>query len=308
MKKISDRVLSSLRLITVLTIFAGMVTTNLAQQVVGLSVGYHVFPYVKLADPVIGVEDMEIQTQIKTIGAAFPLMFQDGKIMVLNQLSYRKVEFQYKNVAEGDNIASDLDRAISINYTAFMLDSLSEKWTMVAVLVPGLASDFKADKITSDDFTLQAIFGYIRKYSKQFQLGIGLAYMRDFGRPLPMPFVYFDWNNGDKLSASGLVPMDMTAVYKLNPKIDIMLAFKIFGDRHHGDPDIFNDVKNPQLEYSEGTLSPSINIHLKQWLHIGFEAGYAAYRNLRFLDGDKEKGSYDLEKTAYYRANLVLGI
>ena len=308
MNKTIDRILNSLRFITVLTIFTGMITTSPAQRVVGLSVGYHVFPYVKLADPVTGVENMEIQTQVKTFGAAFPLMFQGGKIMVLNQLNYRRVDFAYKNLAAESTTDNDLDRAISVNYTAFMLDSLSEKWTMVAVLVPGLASDFKADKISGDDFTLQAIFGYIRTYSKQLQLGFGLAYMRDFGRPLPMPFLYFDWNNGAKLSASGLVPMDMTAVYKLHPKIDLILAFKVFGDRHHGDPDIFSEVDNPQLEYSEGTLSPSINIHLKEWLHLGFEAGYAAYRNLRFLDGDEEAGSYDLEKTAYYRVNLVLGI
>ncbi len=297
----------NIRKYVTIILFTGLITTGLAQQVVGLSVGYNEFPFVRLADPVSGAEDMEIQTQVKTVGAAFPLMFQDGKIMILNQLSYRNVAFQYKNLGSEADIAYNLDRAISINYTAFMLDSLSEKWTMVAVLIPGLASDFKADKLTGDDFTLQAIFGYIRKYSKQFQLGLGLAYMRDFGRPLPMPFIYFDWNNGAKLSASGLVPMDMTAVYKLHPMIDLMLAFRVFGDRHHGDPDIFS-VDNPQLEYSEGTLSPSVNIHVKQWLHIGFEAGYAAYRNLRFLDGDEEAGSYDLEKTAYYRVNLVLGI
>ena len=308
MVRITQKAAGSLRLLVMVSMITGLVTTSLAQQVVGLSVGYNVFPYVKLADPVSGAEDMEIQTQVKTVGAAFPLMFQDGKIMVLNQLSYRKVEFQYKKLGAAADMADNLDRAISINYTAFMLDSLSEKWTMVVVLVPGLASDFKADKITGDDFTLQAIFGYIRKYSENFQLGAGLAYMRDFGRPIPLPFIYFDWNNGDKLSASGLVPMDMTAVYKLNSKIDLMLAFKVFGDRHHGDPDIFTPTKNPQLEYSEGTLSPSVNIHLKQWLHINIEAGYAAYRNLEFLDGDKTEASYDLEKTAYYRINLVMGM
>ena len=308
MAGITHKAATGLRCLTMITIITGIVTTALAQQVVGLSVGYDVFPYVKLAEPVSGVEDMEIQTQVKTVGAAFPLMLKDGKIIILNKLSYRKVGFHYKNLGTEADIANNLDRAISINYTAFMLDSLSEKWTFIAALTPGLASDFKADKITNDDFTLQAIFGLIRTYSKQFKLGFGLAYARDFGRPIPLPFIYFDWNNGDKLSASGIAPVDMSLTYKMNPKVDFMVAFKVFGDRHHGDPDKFIPTKNPQLEYSEGTLSPSINIHLKQWLHIGFEAGYAAYRNLRFLDGDKTEASYDLEKTAYYRINLVMGM
>lgn len=287
----------------------GINNTTFAQQVIGLSIGYDIFPSVKLADQVPGNEDFEIRTEIKSVGAAFPLMFQDGKILILNQLSYRHVAFHYKNL-EPDmaNIANDLDRAISVNYTAFMLDSLSEKWILIAALTPGLASDFKADKITSDDLTLQAIFGFIRTYSKQLKLGFGLAYMRDFERPIPLPFIYFDWNNGDKLSASGIAPVDMTLSYKMNTKIDFMLGFKVYGDRHHGDPDIFTDVENPKLEYSEGTLSPRINFHLQQWLHISLEAGYAAYRNLEFLDGDKSAGSYDLERTGYSRINLVLGM
>ncbi len=280
----------------------------IGQQIVGLSSGYDVFPYSRLVDMPAGSEKMEIQTSSHRFGAAFPLMFGNGKYLVMNQFNYRRVSFQYKNQPELlSTIGSDLDRAISVNYTMFMLDSLSEKWTMVFALTPGLASDFKADNRTNDDFTLQVIFGFMKNYGKNLQVGYGLAYMRDFGRPLPLPFIYFEWNNGDRLSAQGLVPTDVTVSWKMNPMIDLMLAFKIVGDRHHGDPDIFG-VKNPQLEYSEGTLSPSVNIHLKQWLHLNLESGYAAYRNMEFLDSDESASSYDLEKTVYFRMGIVLGI
>ena len=288
------------------SMITGMVTTSLAQQIIGASIGYSFFPSVRLADPDTATGNLELQTSIKSIGLAFPLAFQKGKILILNNLNYRRVDFQWENYPE-NSTAATLDRVISVNYTFFMLDSLSEKWTLIAALTPGLAADFKADKITSDDLTLQAIFGYVRKYSKNFQLGFGLAYMRDFGRPIPLPFIYFDWKKGDKLSASGIVPVDMGLTYKLHPKIDLGLALKVTGDRHHGDPDTYN-VDNPQMEYSEGTISQTMSIHLTQWLHLNVEGGYAFYRNFEFLDGDKSAGSYDLERTGYYGVNLVLGM
>jgi hypothetical protein len=302
MSKKNVLVITPIFLFVFLLIIPG--TSGFAQQVFGASVEYGLFPYVNLADPDSDTEGLEIQTDIKSVGLAFPLALQGGKIVIFNQLNYRRADFSFKNLPEG---STELEQAQSVNYTFFMIDSLSEKWSLVAVLTPGLASDFEADEITSNDFTLQAIFGFIRKYSPNFQLGFGLAYMRDFGRPIPLPFIYFDWKNGDRLSATGLVPTDMSLTYKFNPKIDLLLAMRFMGDRHHGNPDKYS-AKNPQLEYSEGTISPALQVHFTKWLHVKIEAGYAFYRNFEFLDGDKTAESYDLEPTFYYRANLVFGM
>ena len=274
-----------------------------AQQAIGISVGYEYFPYAKLADPITGSEDFEIQTSIRNIGASFPLSFANGKILVFNKISYRRVDFSYRNFPEG---GTEIEQAQSIKYTFFMLDSLSEKWSLVAILTPGLASDFEG-KVTSDDFTFEGVFGFIRKFSKNFSFGAGAAYIRDFGKPLPLPFIYFDWNNGSKLSASGIVPNNIDLLYKLSPKVDLGLSLKIGGNRYHGDPRRF-DVNNPQMEYSEGTISPIAYLHILEWLHLNMEGGFAFYRNFEFLDGDDEKASYDLEQTGYLRAALVLGM
>jgi hypothetical protein len=302
MSKKNNFVIIQILVLILLLIIPG--NSGFAQQVFGASVEYGLFPYVKLANPNSDTKDLEIHADIKTVGLAFPLVLQGGKILILNQLNYRRVDFSFKKLPERSR---RVDQIQSVNYTFFMIDSLSEKWSLVAMLTPGLASDFEADEITSDDFTLQAVFGYIRKYSPNFQLGFGLAYMRDFGRPTPLPFIYFDWNNGDRLSATGLLPTDMSLTYKVNPKIDLLLTMKFLGDRHHGNPDRYN-VKNPQMEYSEGTISPAMQVHLTDWLHIKVEAGYAFYRNFEFLDGDKKAQSFDMEPTFYYGANLVLGM
>jgi hypothetical protein len=61
------------------------------------------------------------------------------------------------------------------------------------------------------------------------------------------------------------------------------------------------------MEYSEGTISPTVRIHFLEWLHLNFEDGFAFYRNFEFLEGDESKSSNDLERTGYLRTGLVFG-
>lgn len=279
-----------------------------AQQVIGASVGYEAFPYARLAVPAPEVRDMEIQTCSWRGGAVFPLLFADGRVILLNQLNYRRVDFNYRNEPE-DGL--EIDQAQSIEYTAFLVDSLSETWKIVAVLTPGFASDFET-KISSDDFTFQGAFGFIRRIGENFSLGFGAAYIRDFGPPLPLPFLYLDWDKSEKLNLTGIVPSNLDLTYHIVPKVDLGFSFKVGGNRYHGNPNKFKDeegnpIENPQMEYSEGTISPIAKIQLLEWVRLDVEGGYAFYRNFEFLDGDDSKGSFDLERSSFLRVGLTLG-
>ena len=64
----------------------------------------------------------------------------------------------------------------------------------------------------------------------------------------------------------------------------------------HGDPDKFG-VDNPLMKYSEGTISPSVQIHFLNWFHLNIEGGFAFYRNYEFFDGDEKAQSLDLKQT-----------
>ena len=274
-----------------------------AQQVFGFSAGYEYFPYVELADPDPNLPGFEIEAVTRSVGAAFPMVFSGGKILVLNGLSYRRVDFRYKNFPAG---GTEIEQAQSIEYSAFVIDSLSEQWKLVAVLTPGLASDFEGD-LSGDDITFQGILGLLRQHRKNLALGFGVAYVRDFGTPLPLPFIYFDWNLSSKLRANGILPTNLDVRYRLTRRFDLGFSLKVLGNRYHGDPGRFN-VDNPQLEYSEGTVSPMVSIHVSKWAHLNIEGGYAFYRNFEFLDGDTSAASYDLKRTGYLRTQLILGL
>jgi len=93
----------------------------------------------------------------------------------------------------------------------------------------------------------------------------------------------------------------------LNPKIDLGLSLKVEGNRYHGNPDKYG-VDNPLMKYSEGTISPMMQINFTQWLHLNIEGGFAFYRNFEFFDGDTRAQSFDLKQTGYFRTRVVLGI
>jgi len=284
-------------------IFLGKYSDILAQDIFGVGFGYEVFPYVQLAEPDQFTEDLQIQTSSRNVGIALPAMSADGKIMIKNNLNYKRVDFHHKNFPAG---TPKVQQVQSVQYSLFLMDSLSVKWNLIIAMTPGIASDFGSE-VSGDDFTLQAIMGLLYKYNKDFQIGFGLAYTRDFGTPLPLPFIYIDWKISPKLGFSGLLPVDMRLTYKVIPMFDIGTSFKVRGDRYHGNPEKFN-VNNPQMEYSEGTISLDSRVHFTKWIHLNLEAGYAVYRNFEYLDGNESAGSYDLENTEYFRVGLVLGM
>lgn len=294
---------NSLLLLVLCFLLIGVGNDLLAQQAFGLSVGYEIFPYVKLTDPIKEAPELEIQTSSWSVGAAFPLAFAKGKVLVLNYINYKRTDFSYRNFPPA---GTEIEQAKSIEYTFFMIDSLSQKWKLVAVVTPGLASDFKAD-LSNDDFTFAAVFGFIRRMGRNFQLGFGLAYTPDFGEPLPLPFLYIDWKISSNLNANGIIPTNISLVYKLNPSIDLGVSLKVDGNRYHGDPDRYG-VDNPLMKYSEGTVSPLIQLHLTKWFHLNVEGGFAFYRNFEFFNGDEKVQSNDLKQTWYLRAGLVIGM
>ncbi len=287
---------------TVLLICASPDTAS-AQNFLGISVGRESFPLTRMQKPISGAEDLEIRTTSWYVGAAFPLEFADGKILMLNRLSYKRLGFSYRNTS---GLPATLTQAQSIQLSFFVIDSLTERWSMIASMTPGLASDFDRS-VTMDDFTLQAILGFVRKYGEDFQLGFGLAYSRDFGPPIPLPFLYVDWKIAPDLTFNGIVPVNFDFRYRLHRMIDLGLAVKVRGDRYHGDPRKYG-VNNPQLEYSEATVSPSAQVHLSQWIHLNIESGITFYRNFEFLDGDISAASYDMKPTGYLRTEILLGM
>ena len=78
-------------------IFLGKYSDILAKDIFGVGFGYEVFPHVQLAEPDQFTEDLQIQTSSWNVGIALPVMFANGKIMLKNNLNYKRIDFHHNN-------------------------------------------------------------------------------------------------------------------------------------------------------------------------------------------------------------------
>ena len=114
---------NKLRFIPICLILSTLHNSVEAQDVVGLSIGYEYFPSAELVTPLVDAPGLEIETSSWYATAAFPLSFQEGKILVYNNINYKKISFSYTNFpASGTKI----EQAQSVDYSFFMIDSLSK--------------------------------------------------------------------------------------------------------------------------------------------------------------------------------------
>ena len=283
-------------------ILVGLTPALHAQPTPSFSVSYDLFPYQKFKDPTTELRDARILSNAVTIRASYPRVFSEGRTVLINEIYYQRREFSYESFPSGDPDICDIH---DVNYTLTLRHGLSQKWAMLTIVTPGLASDFEAHP-AGDDFSIQVVAVLIRQFNEKFSFGFGAAYSNQFGEPIPLPVLAFDWNNGDNLSWNTILPVSSEFWYQASDRLQLGLVLGSGGNKYHGDPDIF-DVADPQLRYSVVTLGPSVGYRLADWLQLNVDSGFIGFHRFEFYDGDDELESFDMKPSAFFRAGLALG-
>lgn len=271
------------------------------------SASYDFYPYSKLADPDAGtlLENLEVRATTIKVKASYPRPLSQVTFLI-NEILYDRFDMDYKNWDE--SAGAEIPHAHAIRYNLMVMKVLSTKWSMLASIMPGLASDFRAD-LSTDDFTIEAALVFILKYSYKFSLGFGLAYSRQFGEPFPVPVLALDWNNGSTMRANAILPASFEFWYAMSPRFELGLVLSGDGNEYHGDPDRYGG-DNPKMKYSTLTFGPSLKYRFTETLSVLVDGGYTFLRRFEFTNeiGDTElKETLDLENAAYVRIGFQIG-
>jgi hypothetical protein len=272
-----------------------------------ISISYDFYPYNHLSNPAAGTAEEDLEIQVATLNvnlSAPPLVYSEGRTVISNSILYQSFDLDWKNWENLMEAEHKIEHTYAIEYTLNVTHVLSEKWSLMAMLIPGLATDFKPE-LSRYDFTYQTVLVFIRKHSDRLSLGYGLAYNNQFGMPFPVPVFACEWNNGRNMRFSAIVPVGIEYWYAPHPKVHLGALFKIAGNQYHGDPDIF-DVDVPFLRYSIGTIGPALKFLPTPWLHLGVEAGYTFIRRFEYFDDKEEAASYDLNNTGFLKFTVVI--
>ena len=284
----------------------GMTNGVHSQPGPSFSVSYSYFPHEEFDDPEVELlKDVEVGITRLNFSASFPQVFSQGRTVLVHEISYRRDEIDYKNWGAELGEEPDMKHLHAIQYTLTLRHGLSQKWYMLAMVTPGLASDFEAD-ISSDDLTSETAVVFVRQFSERWSLGFGAAISNQFGEPLPLPVLAYEWSNGSNLRANGILPGTLEFWYLPNPKLELGLAVGGDGNQYHGDPDIYG-VDNPLMRFSDITVAPSARIHLSKAVHLNVEGGFVPFRRFELYDGDEKQISYDLKPGGFIKAGFRIG-
>ena len=268
------------------------------------SAGYELHPHSRLADPEIGpatefLKTAEIRVGTLTLGATYPMVFGQGRTVLTNELSYHRFDLDYQGFPETVTFIESLH---SIDYTARIARTLSDRWRLMGVVKPGVASDLEGG-IGQDDLVFQVVAIFVRVYSQRFQVGYGIAWANTFGQPFPLPVLSANWNDGGRVRVSTILPASLEVWYAASPRTELGLQCNISGNRYHLDPDI-HGVTNPLLKYSVITMGPSFNRRFADGIVVRIHGGLSLQRRFELADGDEELVDYGLESAGFARVQV----
>lgn len=274
---------------------------TMAQTGLSGSISYDFLPYQTVDEPIemsdgSTVDDAQVKLSKVRAALSYPLVFSKGRTILLNDLSYQNIEFDYRKTE------SILDRLHRVSYSLTMVHGLSQKWSLIAMVNPSLASDFKAG-LTSDDLSFQAAIIANRHFSKKLSLGFGAAYSTQFGSAIPLPLLMVEWNNGGKWSFNATLPSDLELWYQAGQRARLGMLVSSDGDSYYFDPQGYA-VERPELRYTMLTLGLAADISLLPHLQLHIEAGMIGLHRFEFYSGDEEIVSNDLEPSQYLRTGL----
>ena len=281
---------------------------TLAQPGPTFSAGYELFPHSEISDPdtdaaTTFLDTGTIRVGTLTLTGAYPMIWGEGRTVLVNEVSYRRFDLDYDGFPSGADNPQNMQ---AIQYAATVTHGLSDRWTFMGIAKPGIASDFEGD-VGTDDVTFQAVAIFIRAYSERLQIGYGAAWDNSFGQPFPLPILAINWNNGGRLRLSTILPANLEVWYAASQRMEVGMLLNVDGNQYHGDRDIYG-VDNPLLQYSVGTIGPALNLGLGEGMMLGLRAGTTFMRRFEFADGSKDVGDYSLKNAGFLNVSLAVAL
>jgi hypothetical protein len=268
-----------------------------------INFGFDYFPAKLMTEPVApGADDLELQIDNWMIG--FSLPFQKNEFStVTHGLEYSRLNINYINSIPDLGVL--VETTHSIQYSLVWEKVLNEKWDLLTIVNPGLASEFESS-ITKDDLILTLAMVGIRKYTERLSIGYGAGFNPNFGTHHPVPVLALRWNNGRNMRIETIFPLNFSFAYRPNSVYDLGMDFTLEGSSYHGDPNKYG-AENPQLRYSVAKGGPSITFNLFPWFHLRCAGGFTFLRRLEFYDGSTEAGTFDIKQSGFLSFDLLVG-
>jgi len=169
----------------------------------------------------------------------------------------------------------------SFAYSVGLIQVLKNRWKIIAIATPTLASDFR-EPISSDDFIMQAYFNISKRATPYFEYGFGLVFTTRFGRELVLPVATGIYKKDD-WSVFAVLPVQL-GIYRHFTNSKLGLSFTANGNFYNFNSNLTPTVKLEKVSYSRLNLGPEYDLKIFKTLHLNLKAGVTLRNRLEPQD------------------------
>jgi hypothetical protein len=287
-------------LVAIILIFQVGKTNAQDFQLAGLS--FAAYPRTSVNDV-----SQEVEFSFLEYGAFIniPVQLKNEKTIIINGLEYGLVQNTgYGLPGSGSNESKDLLHLIKYNFKLF--HKLNDKWDLLLMLSPTLASDFE-NKLVGDDFVLQAAAVGIINLNNHFSLGGGLSYTMRFGELLFIPLFSLNYKKA-KHSIDALIPIKVVYNYAIGSKerFKIGLKYLINGAQFNtSNTDEYNAPEIDKIIYSRINVGGNIQYSLFKNIQLMAFFGGSFRRHYRLIDVSNNSYNSDLKNVPFIQVGIT---
>jgi len=277
----------------------------------GLNAHAQDFELIKIQSTIYPKQSVEESTTDGEVGffewngqLAIPQTFKKSKkTILLHILGYTNLRVDTEgNTAIG--FVENTKHYHTISYSLGLIQILNQKWKLISILNPLLASDF-GKSLNEDDLLFQANAMALYTKNKKTQYGLGLIYTTRLGRPLVLPMGIFKYKT-PKMIVDIVLPNKLSVMFN-TPTRKFFYGFEagLNGGLFNNTSDIrtVNAIID-EAGYSRLNIGPAIALKLKNNIKLHLSGGMAVGRKLEFIDINEETFDRTPESGPFFRAGL----
>lgn len=282
-------------------LFLFSLLTN-AQNIDIIKIEYGFLPAAKFKTPPVPVlSDVETQISQFNLAINYPVVLSEEKTFLVNSVSFEMLNFTFDNVPAQFTYLGQ-DKLYAISYSLGFLQKINKQWAINLLVKPVLASDL--NNIDGDHIKFQGAGVVNYSINENTQLGLGVAYNSDFGKPQLLPVLKLKYDNHNGFVINTTIPKSIEIIYSFSNSFDAEIAGDVNGNHYRiGKED--SPAKGNSLKYSTTTLGPTLKYKITKNLNLLLSGGFMLNRIYESFDPDNNQlREADLENGFFVRGGI----
>ncbi|QJB38350.1 hypothetical protein HF324_10935 [Chitinophaga oryzae] len=229
-----------------------------------------------------------------------------GKTQLFPNVSYRRMDFSFDR--ENTQHLYQLDKIHEIKAVIIVRHPIAAKWSVLGILIPTAASDFK-NSLSADDLIADGIYGVARRFGKRanLEVGVGVHVMYSFREFLVTPGISVDYkSNNGKWTGQFYWPR-LNVVYNVSPNTQAGIAGSIDWTKYNLKN--FTDFEGREIDYARFSAihaGVQFNQRLYKNLWLGVQGGISLSGSYKlFSPGHDTIRNFSVDNTAYGKAMIT---